>query len=136
MKFIKFILAGVMFGFILTKGELISWYRWQEMLHLDGFHIYGIIITAVAVGATGLALIKKFHIQDISGRPIVIPDKKVSFYRYAIGGFIFGVGWAIAGCPAVHYAMIGLGYMMFAGILFSALLGTFAYGLLQKWLPH
>lgn len=136
MKFAKFLLAGILFGFILTKSELISWYRWQEMFRFESFHLFGIMFSSVAFGALGIALIKKFNIPDIHGRPIVIADKKKSFYRYAIGGFIFGLGWAIAGCPGAHYAMIGHGYVMFIFILLSAVSGTYAYGLLQRWLPH
>ena len=106
------------------------------MFRFGSFHLFGIMFIAVAFGALGIALIKKFNIPDIYGRPIVFVDKKKSFYRYAIGGFIFGLGWAMAGCPGVHYTMIGHGYVMFALILLSAVLGTYAYGVLQRWLPH
>jgi hypothetical protein len=136
MKFVKFLLSGAVYGFILTKSEVISWYRWQEMFRFENFHVFGLIFISVAVGALGIALIKRFNIPDIYSRPIVIPDKKKSFYRYAIGGFIFGVGWAMAGCPGAHYAMIGHGYVMFALILLSAVLGTYVYGVLQRRLPH
>jgi len=136
MKFAKFLFAGILFGFILTKSELISWYRWQEMFRFESFRLFGIMFSSVAFGALGIALIKKFNIPDIHGHPIVFVDKKKRFYRYAIGGFIFGLGWAMASCPGAHYAMIGHGYVMFVLVLLSAVLGTYTYGLLQRWLPH
>jgi len=32
MKYIKYLLIGILFGIIMTKSEAISWYRIQEML--------------------------------------------------------------------------------------------------------
>lgn len=136
MKTIKFIATGIVFGIILTKSELISWYRWQEMFRFESFHLFGIMLSAVATGAAGIALIKKFHIRDINGEVIVIPDKTRSFYRYAIGGFIFGAGWALAGCPGAHYALTGHGYAMVLIALLSAILGTWLYGVVYTKLPH
>jgi uncharacterized protein len=42
MKALKFILAGVVFGIVLTKSEAISWFRVQEMFRFQAFHMYGI----------------------------------------------------------------------------------------------
>lgn len=136
MKTIKFIATGIVFGIILTKSEMISWYRWQEMFRFESFHLFGIMLSAVITGAAGIAAIKKFRIRDISGKAIIIPDKARSFYRYAIGGFIFGAGWALAGCPGAHFALIGHGYVMILPALFSAVMGTWLYGAIHSKLPH
>ena len=65
MKHIKFILAGIFFGIVLTKGEAISWYRMQEMFHFQSFHMFGIFMTAIPVGAISLFLIKKLNIKTL-----------------------------------------------------------------------
>ena len=75
MKLIKFLIAGVVFGIVMAKSEAVSWYRIQEMFRFDAFHMYGIIGTAVTLGAAGVWIIKKFNLRDISGNPI-------SFLRY------------------------------------------------------
>jgi hypothetical protein len=47
---IKFSIAGILFGIILVKSEVISWFRIQEMFRLQSFHMYGVIGSAIAVG--------------------------------------------------------------------------------------
>jgi len=136
MKYIYIVLLGVVFGIVLTKSEFISWYRWQEMFLMKSFHLYGLMITAVLFGILWIRLIKWKEIKDIDYLPIEIPNKNISFYRYAIGGLIFGLGWAISGCPGVTYVLIGHGYWIWIVILMSAILGTLIYGLIRNKLPH
>ena len=55
MKQIKFLFIGTLFGIIMTKSEVISWFRIQEMFRFQSFHMYGIIGSAII---TGLILVK------------------------------------------------------------------------------
>lgn len=136
MKYIKYLMVGVLFGTVLTKTEAVSWFRIQEMFRFQSFHMYGIIGSAIAVGALSVWLIKKFKLKSLSGEEIIIPDKQFSVGQI-IGGTIFGMGWALAGaCPGPLYALVGAGYsVVLAGIL-SALLGTWVYSYLKPKLPH
>ncbi|MET3114930.1 putative membrane protein YedE/YeeE [Pedobacter sp. CG_S7] len=137
MKSIKFILAGILFGIIMSKSEAISWYRIQEMFRFQAFHMYGFIGTAVALGTLGVFLIKKFKIRDSGGNPIVFQDKDKGWPRYIIGGTIFGLGWALTGaCPGPMFVNIGFGYWAMLIVIFGALVGTYLYGLLKNKLPH
>jgi uncharacterized protein len=136
MKALKYIFAGILFGILLFKTEMISWYRWQELFMFKSFHLFGVMFCAVASGALGLYFIKRFNIKDMYGCAIEIPGKKKSFSRYAFGGFIFGLGWAIAGCPGAAYTLIGSGYTVMIPVLLAAVAGTFLYGLIRKQLPH
>jgi hypothetical protein len=43
---LKFTVAGILFGIILVKSEVISWFRIQEMFRLQSFHMYGVIGSA------------------------------------------------------------------------------------------
>jgi len=63
MKLVKFFIVGIVFGIVLTKAEAVSWYRIYEMFMFQSFHMYGIIVTAIFVGVTGIYLIKKKEIQ-------------------------------------------------------------------------
>ncbi|RZJ30647.1 MAG: YeeE/YedE family protein [Flavobacterium sp.] len=137
MKVIKYLLVGFIFGIVLTKSEAVSWYRIYEMFHFQSFHMYGIIMTAIATGLIGVQIIKRREIKDIKGNPIVIADKEPGSYRYWIGGVFFGLGWALAGaCPGPVFIMLGAGFLPMIFVLAGALIGTFIYGMVKDYLPH
>jgi uncharacterized membrane protein YedE/YeeE len=137
MKFIKFLLLGIVFGIVMAKSEAISWYRIQEMFRFQAFHMYGIIGTAVVLGVSGVALIKKFNLRDFHGNPIMFYPKEKSIARYLGGGIIFGLGWALSGaCPGPMVVNIGYGYLPMIIVFFSAIVGTFFYGYFKDKLPH
>lgn len=137
MKLIKYLLLGIFFGILLTKAEVVSWYRIQEMFRFQSFHMYGIIGSSVGLGIIMIQLIKRIKMKDSDGEKIVLPPKDKSVYRYIIGGTIFGLGWALAGaCPAPTFALVGYGYWSFAVVIFFGVVGTYLYGKLQKYLPH
>lgn len=137
MKFIKFLLVGILFGIVLTKSEAVSWYRIYEMFHFQSFHMFGIIGVAVFTGLIGLQLMKRNKAKDITGQPICIPDKEKGFPSYLVGGTIFGLGWGLVGtCPGPIFILIGAGFWGIGIVLIGALLGTFIYGLLKNKLPH
>src|SRR6056297_4133000 len=108
LKLIKFLIAGILFGIILTKSEVISWFRIQEMFRFQSFHMYGIIGSAVVFGAIIVFLVKKSKMRSIEGNEITIAPKEMSITRYIVGGAIFGMGWSMTGsCPGPLYALAG-----------------------------
>lgn len=136
MKYVKYIVLGIVFGIILVKSEVISWFRIQEMFRFQSFHMYGIIGSAIIVGMAGVAMIKRLKVRSIEGEPIAIPEKRFHWGN-VIGGLIFGLGWAITGaCPGPLFAQIGSGYGIVAVTLAFAIAGTWVYGLLKDKLPH
>lgn len=137
MKFIKYLVVGIIFGITLAKAEVISWYRIYEMFRFQSFHMYGVIGSAVVLGILIIQIIKRFQVKAIDGEPIVINPKQFSIPRYLIGGTIFGLGWAMTGaCPGPMFILLGEGVGVILVMVASALLGTYAYGLLRKKLPH
>ena len=138
MQYLKFLLIGVLFGFILTKSEVISWFRIQEMFRFQDIHMYGVLATAILVAMISTQLIKRFNMKDISGNPISIPPKDFTTKkRYIIGGAIFGMGWAFTGaCPAPLFALFGSGVTVFIVPILAALAGTYTYGVFKDSLPH
>lgn len=136
MKNIKFLIAGIFFGIVLVKAQVISWFRIQEMFQLTSFHMYGVIGTAVITGIISLQLIKRFNIKTIAGDPITVAPKTFNKGQ-VFGGLIFGLGWAITGaCPGPLFAQIGTGFTVVAVTLLSAIAGTWVYGALKSKLPH
>ena len=137
MKLLKFLLVGIVFGITLTKAEIISWYRIYEMFRFQSFHMYGVIGSAVLFGMVVIQLIRRFHLKDLSGQPIEIPPKQRKVTRYLVGGTLFGFGWALTGaCPGPLFIILGNGVGVIAITILSALLGTYAYGLMKDKLPH
>ncbi|RIJ34203.1 YeeE/YedE family protein [Pontibacter oryzae] len=137
MKGLKYIIAGILFGIVMSKSEAISWYRIQEMFRFQAFHMYGIIGTAVVLGAIATYLIKKFNMKDYQGNPIIFTPKEKSVPRYLIGGTIFGLGWALTGaCPGPMFVNLGYGYWAILVAIVGALIGTYLYGVLRDKLPH
>lgn len=130
--------VGGAFGVVITKGELISWFRIQEMFRFQGFHMYGIFLTALPVAILTTQLLKRRHARTLGGQPIVIPPKTMGRgIRYAVGGTLFGLGWALTGaCPGPLFALLGSGVGVIGVAILSALLGTWTYGLLRPRLPH
>jgi uncharacterized membrane protein YedE/YeeE len=137
MKALRYIIAGIIFGIVMTKSEAISWYRIQEMFRFQSFHMYGIIGTAVASGMILVQFIKRQKIRDVRGNRILFSPKAKTFRRYILGGTVFGLGWALVGaCPGPLFVNVGFGYLPFLIIIVFAVLGTFLYGVLKDRLPH
>ena len=137
IKNIKYIVAGIVFGIILSKSEAVSWYRIQEMFRFQSFQMYGIIGTAMLVGILVVFIIKKFHLKDDEGKAIIIPDKIPGWKNYLAGGIIFGLGWALTGaCPGPIFILLGQGYGVMILTIAGALLGTYIYGVVHNKLPH
>ena len=136
MKYVKYLVLGTLFGIILTKSEVISWFRIQEMFRFQAFHMYGVIGSAVVVGLVSIQLIKRNRLKSLDGEPIVIADKKFTHGSW-IGGFIFGLGWALTGaCPGPLFAQLGSGIGSAAVLILAALAGTWTYSALREKLPH
>lgn len=133
---LKYIVAGLFFGILLVKSEVISWFRIQEMFRLQSFHMYGVIGSAIATGMLSVYLIKKFRIKTIYGEPILFVNKKLNKGNI-YGGLLFGFGWALTGaCPGPLFAQIGTGATVIIVSLLSAIAGTWVYGYLRERLPH
>ena len=136
MKYLKYLVLGTLFGIILTKSEVVSWFRIQEMFRFQSFHMYGVIGSAIVVGMISIQLIKRNRLKSMDGEPIVITDKRFN-HGIWIGGFIFGLGWALTGaCPGPLFAQLGSGIGSAAVMILAALAGTWTYSALREKLPH
>jgi len=137
MKYLKFLFVGVFFGIVLSKAEVISWYRIYEMFKLQSFHMYGVIGSAVVIGMVIMYLFKKEKLKTYTGELILVDPKKKGFARNMFGGIIFGLGWALGGaCPGPMFILVGKGVTAILVVLFGATLGTFLYHAVKHKLPH
>lgn len=137
MKFLKYLLIGILFGIVMTKSEAISWYRIQEMFRFQAFHMYGIIGSALACGVLMHLAIKRFDWKAINGEAMKLKIAESGYKRYLFGGILFGLGWALTGaCPGPLYVLVGNGFSVFILVILSAVFGAFCYGLMRDKLPH
>ena len=137
MKYIKFLLVGIVFGIVLVKSEAVSWYRIYEMFKFESFHMYGIIGTAVITGVIFLLIAKKMQIKNTDGNVMNVPPKERGLLRYLIGGTLFGLGWALSGaCPGPMYILVGTGAFSILIVILAAIFGTYIYGVFKDKLPH
>lgn len=137
MRLVFFGFLGVLFGVVLAKAEVISWFRIQEMFRFQSFHMYGIIMSAIVTLAVLFALSKKIGLKAPNRVAIKYPMKQMGWKNYLFGGVIFGLGWALTGaCPGPLFVLVGEGYYLFLVVIAMATLGTFCYGLIRNKLPH
>lgn len=133
---LKYLFAGVVFGILLVKAEVISWFRIQEMFRFQSFHMFGVIGSAVLIGILSVWVIKKFNVKTLNGETIFFHPKKFN-QGNVYGGLLFGFGWAMTGaCPGPLFAQIGTGALAIAVTLLSAIAGTWVYGYWRERLPH
>lgn len=137
MKYIRFIIYGIIFSIILIKVEAISWFRIQEMFYFQSFHMYGVLFSAIGVALVGVQIIKFRNKSLEEKEQIPISKKELRLKANIIGGILFGLGWAITGaCPGPIYALIGLNILPAIVVLLGALIGTYVYLSVKSKLSH
>lgn len=133
-----YLILGTLFGITLTKAEVLSWWRIQEMFRFQSPRMYLIIAGAVVTAAVSVWAIRKFDVRTVNGEPIVIPPKQMGLgVRYIVGGTMFGLGWALVGaCPGPLFALLGNGIGVMVVAIAAAMGGAWVYGWLRPRLPH
>jgi uncharacterized membrane protein YedE/YeeE len=122
-----YLTLGVLFGLILSRSGAADYNYIQRMFLFESFQLYGIIGTAVAIGAPALWLIKRRG-TTLRGERLCT-DPKPSHRGNAIGGALFGIGWSLAGmCPGPIFVNIGEGKIYALAALAGALAGAGLFG--------
>jgi len=138
VRYIPYLFAGLVFGFVLIKSEAASWYRIQEMFHFQNFHMFGILVSAIVTGLISIQIVKRLGKRHaLDGQDIDIPEKPPGCRSHILGGLIFGFGWGLIGlCPGPIFALVGTGSMGALVVLLGAMHGTWLYGALKEHMPH
>ena len=136
MARLRYLLIGAWFGLVLTKAQVISWYKIRDMFFFREPDLYLIIGSAVLTGMVSVALLRRTRKVTLEGGPLSIPEKALTRGNY-VGGFLFGLGWFLIGaCPGPIFAQIGAGESLAWISLAGALAGTYTYARLRPRLPH
>ena len=54
-----YLFIGIAFGIVITRAEVISWWRIQEMFRLQSFHMYGVFATALPTAIGCVQFLKR-----------------------------------------------------------------------------
>ena len=135
-KNIFYTIAGIVFGIILTKSEVISWFRIQRMFRFEEPYMYLVIGSAVVIAGISVLVLKSAGINSFDGQSLDFGGK--TYHQGFIwGGLIFGVGWAITGaCPGPIFAQVGSGAYPATFTLIGAFIGAYLYNRFKAKLPH
>lgn len=117
------LITGVLFGFALHRAGFSRCGLVMRGLAFRDFTMLKVMLTAIAVGMVGAALLATFAPEYAH-----LKVKSLYVWGVLVGGLIFGVGMAIAGyCPGT--ALIGLGGGVRDGVLavLGGLLGAFVF---------
>jgi hypothetical protein len=137
LRALRYLVAGLVFGVILVKSQVASWYRIQEMFRLESFYMYAVIGSAVVAATVTTWALRHLRGRSLAGEPLAHVDKGPVRPNHVLGGILFGLGWAATGaCPGPILALMGAGLPAYALVFLAALAGTLAYGALQRRLPH
>ena len=116
-------LIGCAFGAILYLGGATSYRRIMGTLLLKDMWIIKLMATAIGVGSLGVYLLDLGNLANMSIKPAYI-------WGVALGGAIFGIGWALSGyCPGTCVVGTSEGKRDAMFTLAGALVGAFLFSL-------
>lgn len=124
---IGFLLAGVFFGFTLSRSGASDYNYIYHMFTGENLKLALLMGTAIIVAAIGMIILKALGNKDVKGKEIKINRKPLNKYTI-IGGILFGIGWAVSGaCPGTVLAQIGEGKVLGLVTFLGMLVGTYIY---------
>lgn len=124
------LVTGIIFGFLLQKGEVLRFEKQVGFMLLKDMAIIKFMLTAVIVGMVGIYACHSLGLISLS-------VKATNVAAIIIGGLLFGVGWAIAGfCPGTSIGALAEGrihaFWAILGMLGGAALYAEVYPTLKK----
>ena len=130
MELILGLFTGIVFGFLLQKGEVLRFEKQVGFMLLQDMTIIKFMFSAVLVGMVGI-----YGCYSLGWITLSIKSTKVG--GIAVGGTLLGIGWAIAGfCPGTSVGALAEGRLhalwAILGMLFGAAVYAEAYPFLSR----
>jgi uncharacterized membrane protein YedE/YeeE len=95
--------TGIVFGFLLQKGQVLRYDKQVGALRLLDMTIVKFMLSAIIVGAVGIYILKDLGLLKLH-------LKGTSIGAQIIGGSLFGIGWGLLGyCPGTAGGALGEG---------------------------
>ena len=97
------LITGILFGFLLQRGQVLRYDKQLGALRFLDMTIVKFMLSSVLVGMVGVYCLKDLSLATLSVKPAVLGGN-------IIGGLIFGIGWALLGyCPGTSLGALGEG---------------------------
>ena len=134
------LVTGVLFGFLLQRGQVLRYDKQLGALRLKDMTIVKFMLSHIMVAMVGLYLLNDLGLVKLSLKSTILGAN-------ILGGLIFGLGWGLVGyCPGTSVGAVGEGRLdalwAIAGMLagaalfarcYDALLGTvYTWGVYGK----
>ncbi|SEA46127.1 hypothetical protein SAMN05660420_02148 [Desulfuromusa kysingii] len=124
------LITGIIFGFLLQKGEVLRFERQVGFMLLKDMTIIKFMLTAVIVGMIGIYTCHSLGL-------IALSVKATQVAAIVIGGLLFGIGWAIAGyCPGTSVGALAEGRIHAIWAILGMLVGAAAYAEIYPYLEN
>ncbi len=115
------LVTGLLFGFLLQKGEVLRFERQISFMLLKDMTIIKFMMTAVLVGMVGIYACHAVGLISLS-------IKATNLAAIVVGGLLFGIGWAIAGyCPGTSVGALAEGRVHALWAILGMLTGAAFY---------
>lgn len=121
MELLLGLITGFFFGFLLQKGEVLRFEKQVGFMLLKDMTIIKFMFSAVLVGMIGIYALYSLGLINLS-------IKATQIGAIAIGGTLFGIGWAIAGfCPGTSVGALAEGRIHALWAILGMLFGAAVY---------
>ncbi len=112
------LITGILFGFLLQKGEVLRFEKQVGFMLLKDMTIIKFMFSAVLVGMVGIYLFNGAGLISLS-------LKATQVAAIIVGGLLFGIGWAIAGyCPGTAVGALAEGRIHAVWAILGMLVGA------------
>lgn len=97
------LITGILFGFLLQKGQVLRYDKQIAALRLQNMDIAKFMLSHVAVAMVGIYVLYDLGMVKLSVKPMILGG-------VIIGAIIFGIGWGLLGyCPGTSLGALGEG---------------------------
>lgn len=122
------LITGVLFGFLLQRGQVLRYDKQLGALRLRDMTIVKFMLSHIMVAMVGIYLLNDLGLVKLSLKSTVLGAN-------ILGGLIFGLGWGVVGyCPGTSLGAVGEGRLdglsAIAGMLVGAAIFARCYGAL------
>lgn len=121
------LLFGLLFGFLLQKGGAAKYHILIGVLLLQDWTVVKIMLSAIVVGMVGIYTMKALGLVELHLKP-------TRYLSNALGGVVFGIGFALAAyCPGTSAAALGQGNYDAIAVMIGMVAGSWLFAETSDW---
>ncbi|MBP9483500.1 MAG: YeeE/YedE family protein [Negativicutes bacterium] len=127
MELLYGLITGILFGFLMQRGQVLRYDKQIAALRLQDFTIFKFMLSHILVAMIGIYILKDMGLVKLSLKTMTIGG-------VVFGGLIFGVGWSLLGyCPGTSVGAVGEGRLDALWGVAGMLAGAGLYAELYPW---